>query len=186
MPDSYDPEAAWIFDGVDPNAPIGDFGLAGGGASGLEIDWYDPALGSPPHAFLLASSEGHTSVVTEVRENFGGTVAGLGGDENPNVRNDLVYFTTPNGGAVFSTGSIAWCASLSHDGYDNDVSRITENVIRAFASRLGGRAGGIAPVIIATRLGRIDVARGPVVHLRAEPQHDQPVGRRAGAAARRG
>ena len=134
MPDSYDPDVAWIFDGVDPSALIGDFGLAGGGASGLEVDWYDPALGSPPHAFLLASSEGHTSVFTEVRENFGGTVAGLGGDENPNVRNDLVYFTTPQGGAVFATGSIAWCASLSHDGYENAVSRITENVIRAFAA----------------------------------------------------
>jgi N,N-dimethylformamidase len=69
-----------------------------------------------------------------VRENVGGTVAGLGGDENPNVRNDLVYFTTPGGGAVFSTGSIAWCASLFHDGYDNAVSQLTENVIRAFAA----------------------------------------------------
>jgi N,N-dimethylformamidase len=134
LPDSFDPDVAWIFDGVDADAPLGDFGLAGGGASGLEVDWYDPALGSPPHAFLLASSEGHTSVVCEVRENVGGTVAGLGGDENPNVRNDLVYFTTPYGGAVFSTGSIAWCASLSHDGYDNAVSRITENVIRGFAA----------------------------------------------------
>jgi N,N-dimethylformamidase len=132
-PDSFDTAAEWIFDGVDPEAPIGDFGLAGGGASGMEIDWCDPALGSPPQTFLLASSEGHTSVVTEVRENFGGTVAGLGGDENPDVRNDLVYFTTPGGGAVFSTGSIAWCASLSHDGYDNTVSRITENVLRRFA-----------------------------------------------------
>jgi N,N-dimethylformamidase len=134
MPDSHDPGAAWIFEGVDTGEQFGDFGLAGGGASGYEVDWYDPALGSPPHAFLLASSEGHSSVFTEVRENLGGTVAGLGGDENPNVRNDVVYFTTPNGGAVFSTGSIAWCASLSHDGYDNAVSRITENVIRAFAA----------------------------------------------------
>jgi N,N-dimethylformamidase len=35
---------------------------------------------------------------------------------------------------VFSTGSIAWCGSLSHNGYDNNVSRITENVLRRFAS----------------------------------------------------
>ena len=38
----------------------------------------------------------------------------------------------PNGGAVFSTGSIAWCGSLSHNDYDNNVSRITENVLRRF------------------------------------------------------
>jgi N,N-dimethylformamidase beta subunit-like, C-terminal len=132
-PDSFDPRASWIFEGVGDEELVGDFGLAGDGASGLEVDWYDPSLGSPPHGFLLASSEGHTSVVTEVRENFGGTLANPGGDENPHVRNDLVYFTTPSGGAVFSTGSIAWCASLSHNGYDNNVSRVTENVLRRFA-----------------------------------------------------
>ena len=36
-----------------------------------------------------------------------------------------------SGGAVFSTGSIAWVASLSHKGFDNNVSRIT-NVLRRF------------------------------------------------------
>jgi N,N-dimethylformamidase len=39
----------------------------------------------------------------------------------------------PQGGAVFSTGSIAWIGSLSHNGYDNNVSRITENVLRRFS-----------------------------------------------------
>ena len=37
-----------------------------------------------------------------------------------------------NGGAVFSTGSIAWAGSLAHNGYDNNVARITENVVRRF------------------------------------------------------
>jgi N,N-dimethylformamidase len=37
-----------------------------------------------------------------------------------------------NGGAVFSSGAISWCGSLSHNGYDNNVSRITENVLRKF------------------------------------------------------
>jgi N,N-dimethylformamidase len=45
------------------------------------------------------------------------------------VRADLVHFTTQNGGAVFSTSSISWCGSLSYDGYDNNVSRIMENVV---------------------------------------------------------
>ena len=37
-----------------------------------------------------------------------------------------------NGGGVFSTGSITWAASLSHDGYQNNVARITGNVLRRF------------------------------------------------------
>jgi N,N-dimethylformamidase len=44
----------------------------------------------------------------------------------------MVYFETPNDGAVFSTSSINWMGSLSHNGYDNNVSRITENVLREF------------------------------------------------------
>jgi N,N-dimethylformamidase len=44
----------------------------------------------------------------------------------------MVYFETPNDGAVFSVGSICWCGSLSHNQYDNNVSRITENVLRKF------------------------------------------------------
>ena len=59
---------------------------------------------------------------------------GESGTANPLVRADMVYLETPGGGAVFSTGSIAWCGALSHAGYDNDVSRITDNVLRRFAS----------------------------------------------------
>ena len=46
----------------------------------------------------------------------------------------MVFFETPSGGAVFSVGSITWFGSLSHNDYDNPVSRITDNVLRAFAS----------------------------------------------------
>jgi N,N-dimethylformamidase len=132
--DSFAEGGAWIFEGVGDDELIGDFGLCGGGAAGLELDWYEPGLGSPGHAYLLASSEGHTNVMLEVRENFGTTMPAHGGDEQPNVRADLVYFPTANNGGVFSTGSIAWCGSLSHNGYENNVSRITENVVRRFAS----------------------------------------------------
>jgi N,N-dimethylformamidase len=34
---------------------------------------------------------------------------------------------------MFSTGSIAWCGSLAHANHDNDVSRITANVLSRFA-----------------------------------------------------
>jgi N,N-dimethylformamidase len=45
------------------------------------------------------------------------------------VRGDIVFFTTRNGGGMFSTGSMAWCGSLSHGDYDNNVSRMTRNVL---------------------------------------------------------
>lgn len=58
---------------------------------------------------------------------------GTDGIESPLVRADMVFFETPNGGAVFSTGSIAWAGALGHNGYDNNVARITGNVLRRFA-----------------------------------------------------
>ncbi|MBV9834596.1 MAG: hypothetical protein JO055_09335, partial [Alphaproteobacteria bacterium] len=51
---------------------------------------------------------------------------------NSRVRADLVYFPTANGGGVFSTGSIAWVTALSHNRYDNNVSRLMENVVKRF------------------------------------------------------
>ena len=35
--------------------------------------------------------------------------------------------------SVFSVGSISWFGALARNGYDNDVARMTENVIRRFA-----------------------------------------------------
>ncbi len=64
-------------------------------------------------------------------EDFEFTFDGIGGTEHPDVRADLTYFETSGGGAVFATSSIAWSGSLSHCGYDNDVSRITATVLGA-------------------------------------------------------
>ena len=60
------------------------------------------------------------------------THPGTDGIEHPKVRADMVFFETPNGGAVFSTGSITWAGSLGHNRYDNNVARITGNVLRRF------------------------------------------------------
>jgi N,N-dimethylformamidase len=134
QPDSFDACAAWIFDGVGSDELIGDFGSIGNGAAGLELDWVDADLGTPPHALLLASSEAHPDTVLEVRENLGTLLPGLGGGQNPKVRADIVYFSTPNDGAVFSVGSIAFMGSLSYNEYENNVSRIVGNVLDRFAS----------------------------------------------------
>ena len=57
-PDSFRPECAWMFAGIGEDEPIGNFGLVGGGAAGLELDRYDLELGTPHNAFLLAHFRG--------------------------------------------------------------------------------------------------------------------------------
>lgn len=133
-PDSQQPECAWIFEGIGEDEVIGDFGLVGEGAAGLEIDRADLELGTPHNAFVIARSEGHTDLMRQVNEEMYIAVRGVygGGDENPMVRADMIYYKTPNGGAVFAPGSISWCGSLSHNNYENNVSRIMRNVINGF------------------------------------------------------
>ena len=131
-PASFDPRARFIFEGVGKGEKIGDFGLIGGGAAGLEIDAFDRALGSPPHALVLASSEGHRDSYRICVEELGFTYPGTAASENAAVHADMVFYETPNGGGVFSTGSIAWAGSLSHDNYKNNVSRISANVLNRF------------------------------------------------------
>lgn len=133
QPGSFDPRAAFIFDGIASDEVIGDFGLIGGGAAGLEIDRADRLLGTPPHALVLATSRGgHTDVYLVVCEELLATVPGLGGTENELVRADMVFYETPNGGALWASSSIAWAGSLSHNRYKNNVSRITKNVLDRF------------------------------------------------------
>jgi N,N-dimethylformamidase len=45
----------------------------------------------------------------------------------------MVLVPYPNGGAVFSASSIAWSGCLSHNGYDNAVSRVMRNLLDRFA-----------------------------------------------------
>lgn len=132
LPASNDPRAAFIFDGVTDEI-LGNFGALQGGAAGLEIDSADPALGTPPHALVVARSENHSNsyelVAEEVRIPHGATNAVI----NPQIHADMVFFETSGGGAVFSTGSIAYAGSLGHRNFDNNIARITTNVLRRFA-----------------------------------------------------
>ncbi len=131
-PESFDARAAFIFDGIGETERIGDFGLLGGGAAGWEIDRVDAGLGTPPHALVVATASDFTSVYHWVKEELTHTHSANTGETCPYVRCDMVFYETPNGGAVFSTSSIAWAGALSHNHYDNNVSRLTENVIRRF------------------------------------------------------
>jgi N,N-dimethylformamidase len=133
LPDSHDPRAAFIFDGIGDDEVIGDFGFQLGGAAGDEVDRFDVGLGSPPNALRLATSAGkHSDYYQVTTEDVPVMVPGQGGTESPNVRADMVFFETPQGGAVFSVGSINWLGSLGWNGYQNNVARVTENVLRHF------------------------------------------------------
>lgn len=132
MTDSYEPAAAWIFEGVGAGELIGDFGLGLGGASGLEMDRYELALGTPPHTMLLASSFNHSDNYPLVSEEITYAFPGRGGTQDPQVRGDIAYYTAAGGGAVFAAGSIAWSQALPVNGGDNNVGQIMANVLKGF------------------------------------------------------
>lgn len=132
-PESNDPRVSWAFEGIGYDERLGDFGLVGGGAAGTELDIVDTTLGSPPHTLVAATSAGrHTDGYLLVMEDFGFNQAGLTGTEHPRVRSDIAFHETPNGGACFAFSSIAYCGSLSHNNYDNNISRLTKNVLDRF------------------------------------------------------
>ena len=128
-PDVDESRAAWILDGV-LDERIGTSGL-GGGAAGQEVDRYDVRLGSPAHAVVVASATDFGADMLRTKEEFEGSVWFPTPD--PMVRADVVFYETPSGGAVFSVGSISWFGALARDGFDNDIARITANVVRRFA-----------------------------------------------------
>ncbi len=118
-------------------AAIGDFGLLLGGAAGNEVDRADASRGTPAETIVLATSKGHGDAYQLAVEDLSFTAPGQGGTEQPLVRSDVVIVPYAGGGMVFSVGSITWLGSLAFHGYDNDVARLTHNVLKRF---LAGRA----------------------------------------------
>jgi N,N-dimethylformamidase len=132
LEDSFDARAAFIFEGIGAEELLGDFGIIGGGAAGSEIDCYNPGLGTPPDTLVLATSGPFTDTYLLVAEELYEQLPGMGGTEQPSVRSDVVYAALDGGGGFFSVGSIAWTGSLSHNGYENNIARLTANVLRRF------------------------------------------------------
>ena len=133
-PQAIDPRVAWMFDGVDDDV-FGDHGLSGHGAAGFELDRADKRLGTPEHAMVVASSENHPPDAPWVlvpEEMLTHIVTWSGEPARDLIRADMTFFECPNGGAVFSTGSITFCGSLVTKNFDNDVSRLLDNVVTRF------------------------------------------------------
>ena len=131
-PESFDPRVTFVFEGVGRDERIGDFGIVGGGAAGWEIDRADPALGTPPHTLVVARASNFSSAYHWMKEEMSHTHTAISGTNCPHVHADMTFYETPNGGAVFAMSSIAWAGALAHNGYDNNVARITANVVRRF------------------------------------------------------
>ena len=132
--ESYDEDVSWIFDGVSEEK-LGDYGFSGGGAAGFELDRADQELGSPSETVILAVSENHSDSFIAVPEELLTHINTETGEHPEDlVRAEIVYCPKPNGGAIFSVGSICFCGSLNHNAGDNGVSKMLENVIRRFAS----------------------------------------------------
>ena len=129
---SEDPRAAWIFEGIGRHEKIGDFGSIMGGAAGSEIDSVDFEIGTPPHTLVIAQATDFGVDFHWVKEEHQHAHSAVNGENCPHVICDMVFYETPNGGAVFSTSSIAFAGSLAHNGYDNNVSRLLENVVTRF------------------------------------------------------
>ncbi|MEU7939474.1 N,N-dimethylformamidase beta subunit family domain-containing protein [Microbispora bryophytorum] len=114
---SRTPAAEFVFAGVDSEV-IGDYGALGGGAIGQEWDNAAGHVPAPGHV-VLGSSRDHSLVPP------------LFGASKPDYHGDVVLLFK-GAGCVFSAGSMAWCGALSHNGYRNDISTITRNVIDRF------------------------------------------------------
>ena len=89
----------------------------------------DPEIGLGPTAVASRQrSYGLKEVAEEVLVPHGATDAVI----NPDIHADMVFFETQGGGAVFSTGSIAYMGSLGWNGFDNNIARVTANVLNRF------------------------------------------------------
>ncbi|KIW78493.1 hypothetical protein Z517_08330 [Fonsecaea pedrosoi CBS 271.37] len=141
------PEFEWMFKDISREELIGEFGL-GGGASGDEIDSFDLACGSPTNGVIVATSTGHPDDFGIVPEIVNFPITATLGTQTNEIRSDIVYYETDAGGAVFSVGSINWYCSLGWDDYQNNVAKLTENVIREFMSRAEKNAAAKGGVVV--------------------------------------
>jgi N,N-dimethylformamidase len=135
LPDAENPRAAWMFKGTSEGEVFGDYGIDAvkGGAAGYEIDKFNPSNGVPRHALNPATSEPLEETIEEIKI----ATAPISVHYTPappadHGQADLVFFETPNNGAVFATGSITWISSTLEKNYDNDVAKITRNIVERF------------------------------------------------------
>ena len=88
----------------------------------MHIDILDYRYGTPKHILHLTRSKEFEVYAEPDNPDFDPAL----------MRADIVFYETAGGGAVFSTGSIAWSSALNHSNFDNNVAQITRNVLKRF------------------------------------------------------
>jgi N,N-dimethylformamidase len=128
------PQWSWIFAGVEGESFGGGPALVlGHGAAGFEIDRTDAAAGTPEHTVLLAAANQFTDAYQTAIERATAIAPWYGGsDPRSGLRADMTITTGPNGGAVFTTGSIAYASTLCFNNNRSDTATILANVIDRF------------------------------------------------------
>ena len=129
----YDSKFDWVFEGIKDDQ-IGNFGFSGNGAAGFELDHIDSHLTSIKDITLLAQSKASKDpkenfiLVPESQLTHLSNIKHL--PEEEILQADMIYFEVPGGGSVFSTGSITFCGSLPWNNFENNISKLLENVIK--------------------------------------------------------
>ena len=131
--DCRNPRVSFLFEEApEPGQPLGASGQIGGGAAGIEIDRADTALGTPEHALTIASATDFDDSYVLANEEVLVNRPTVVGHLTPLLRADLVFFETASGGAVLSTGSVAWAGSLGDLPAGNDVARLMGRAVGRF------------------------------------------------------
>jgi len=117
--ESYDSRYDFIFEGIENDTLIGNFGLNLGSAVGFEMDSVHPDQQYSDSRPIVLAEAKHPDFTPPRRPPISPV-------------SHIALWTRPRGGAVFSAGSVTWTGSLSHNGYHNNVSIITGNMLRRF------------------------------------------------------
>jgi N,N-dimethylformamidase len=125
-PESFHPDIAWIFDGVDGD--IDTESIIMGQPCGFEVDQMSHLQGTPSKAVRLASAtfEPPITLAQLMEEQYSGQL--------PENRADLVYIPGDRCGGIFAASSIAWTGCLWTDGGSNKVAKIMSNLLARFTT----------------------------------------------------
>ena len=127
---SHSAEFAWLFDGV-TSAVFGESGIVLGGAAGYEVDSTNRLLGTPAEIVVLATAAGFPE---DYVDDPGRWYEGGAPEREGRRLAEMTYLPHPSGGAVFSASSVCFLGALPGPDEQNDVGRITRNLLLHFSS----------------------------------------------------
>lgn len=127
---SHEPAFAWLFDGVAGDT-FGHTGIVLGGAAGYEVDCTNSALGTPENIVVLATAQGFPD---DYVDDPGRWYEGGAPEREARRIAEMTFLSHASGGSVFSASSVAFLGALPGPDEQNDVGRMTLNLLRHFSS----------------------------------------------------